>query len=334
MVLVGLIMLCSIRTVHRASYGSIIRPRGAPLDIHATPFETQMLRDATLFVGRWGELQLVMQAIDKRRPVLVVDPPQSGKSSLLFHAVAAGGILLDHDDLPAFYLDMAEFPDIEAVETTIAEAFAPPGTPWLQAILRPATAPFLAFDNIDALQFAPHRDAWMAQLANECAAGRLRVIVAASQLDVVPSAWELVHLGPVGQSFLREYLDVCIPDGPHPDRADQTYIVAHARGHVGTLIVILTLWYRAQRQADLDWRALAAALPPPQQVQSIGGPRIQADVSPGSTTETIGGELLMPAHSAPPSTKPMADGITVGNLGWFLLVSVLIGAFIWMFGGR
>ena len=333
MVLVGLIMSCSIRTVHRASYGSIIRPRGAPLDIHTTPFETQMLRDATVFVGRWSELQLLMHAIDKRRPVLVVAPPRSGKSSLLFHAVAAGGILLDHDDLPAFYLDMAEFPDYEAVETTIAEAFAPPGTPWLQAILRPATAPLLAFDNTDAPQFAPHRDAFMAQLANECAAGRLRVIAAASQLDAVPAVWERVHLGPVGQSFLREYLDVCILDGPHPDRADQTYMVVHARGHVGTLIVILTLWYRAQRQSDLDWRTLAAALTPPQQVQSIGGPRIQADVSPGSTTDPIGGESPMPAHSAPPSTKPVADGITVGNLGWFLLVSVLIGMSIWIWRG-
>ena len=304
------------------------------MDIHTTPFETQMLRDATLFVGRWGELQLVMQAIDKRRPVLVVAPPQSGKSSLLFHAVAAGGILLDHDDLPAFYLDMAEFPDIEAVETTIAEAFAPAGTPWLQAILRPDTAPLLAFDNIDAPQFAPHRDAWMAQVAGESAAGRLRVIAAASLLDAVPSPWEQIHLGPVGQSFLREYLDVCIPDGPHPDRADQTYMVAHARGHVGTLIVILTLWYRAQRQADLDWRALAAALTPPQPVQPTSAPYVQADESPGTTTDPIGGESPMPAHSAPPSTKPMADGITVGNLGWFLLVSVLIGVFIWIFGGR
>ena len=333
MVLVGLIMSCSIRTVHRASYGSIIRPRGAPLDIHTTPFETQMLRDATLFVGRWSELQLLMHAIDKRRPVLVVAPPRSGKSSLLFHAVAAGGILLDHDDLPAFYLDMAEFPDYEAVETTIAEAFAPPGTPWLQAILRPATAPLLAFDNIDAPQFAPHRDAFMAQLANECAAGRLRVIAAASQLDAVPAVWERVHLGPVGQSFLSEYLDVCIPDGPHPDRADQTYMVVHARGHVGTMIVILTLWYRAQRQSDLDWRTLAAALTPPQPEQSIGGPRIQAEVSWGSTTDPIGGESPMPAHSAPPSTKPVADGITVGNLGWFLLVSVLIGMSIWIWRG-
>ena len=304
------------------------------MDIHTTPFETQMLRDATLFVGRWGELQLVMQAIDKRRPVLVVAPPQSGKSSLLFHAVAAGGILLDHDDLPAFYLDMAEFPDIEAVETTIAEAFAPAGTPWLQAILRPDTAPLLAFDNIDALQFAPHRDAFMAQLANECAAGRLRVIIAASQLDSVPAKWEQIHLGPVGQSFLREYLDVCIPDGPHPDRADQTYMVAHARGHVGTLIVILTLWYRAQRHADLDWRALTAALTPPQAGHAMSASHTQADASPLSTAEHTGGELPVPAHSAPPSTKPMADGITVGNLGWFLLVSVLIGVFIWIFGGR
>ena len=303
------------------------------MDIHTTPFETQMLRDATVFVGRWSELQLLMHAIDKRRPVLVVAPPRSGKSSLLFHAVAAGGILLDHDDLPAFYLDMAEFPDYEAVETTIAEAFAPPGTPWLQAILRPATAPLLAFDNIDAPQFAPHRDAFMAQLANECAAGRLRVIAAASQLDAVPATWERVHLGPVGQSFLREYLDVCIPDGPHPDRADQTYMVVHARGHVGTLIVILTLWYRAQRQSDLDWRTLAAALTPPQPVQSIGGPRIQAEVSWGSTTDPIGGESPMPAHSAPSSTKPVADGITVGNLGWFLLVSVLIGMSIWIWRG-
>ena len=304
------------------------------MDIFITPFETQMLRDARLFVGRWSELQLLINAIDKRRPAVVIAPPQSGKSSLLYHAVAAGGVLLDHDDLPAFYLDMAEFPDIDAVAETVAEAFAPPGTPWQQAILRPDTAPFLAFDNIDAPQFAAHRDAWMTQLAHEVAAGRLRVIAAASQLHTVPPFWEQVSLGPVGLSFLREYLDVSLPDEPHPDRADQTQMLALANGHMGTLIIVLTLWYRAQRQHDLDWRALAAALTPPQPTQTTPDPGYHVAAPPAATADDAGGEAPEIAPSVSQLGASVAAARTKGNLGWLLLAVTVICVAVWMWGSR
>ena len=304
------------------------------MDIFTTPFETQMLRDARLFVGRWSELQLLINAVDKRRPAVVVAPPQSGKSSLLYHAVAASGVLLDHDDLPAFYLDMAEFPDFDAVEKTIAEAFAPLGTPWLQAILRPDTAPFLAFDNIDAPQFDAHRDTWMTQLANEVAAGRLRVIAAASQLNTVPPPWEQVSLGPVGQSFLREYLDVSLPDEPHPDRADQTQMLALAHGHVGTLIIVLTLWYRAHRQHDLDWRALAAALTPPQPTQTTPDPGYHVAAPPTTTADDSSGDAPEIAPSASRLRAPVAAVPAVVNLGWMLLAVTVICAAVWIWGSR
>ena len=303
------------------------------MDLQTTPFESHMLRDAQTFVGRWSELQHLIHAIDQRRPVIVIAPPQSGRSSLLFHAVAAGAVLLDYDELPAFYLDMAEFPDVAAVACTIAEAFAPPGTPWQLAILRTGTAPLLALDNIDAPQFAESRLDWQAQLATEVRAGRLRIIAAAEHPDAVVPDWQRVDLAPVGQSFLREYLDVTLPDGPHPSRADQQFIVNACHGHLGTLILLLTLWYRSLKQPDFDWRTVAVHLSgensPPLTV-----PALPAAASAHVGDMPTGGELLRPVNDAVESSKHALRTGLVGMRGWVILVALVVVFFLWYWGSR
>ena len=290
-----------------------------------------MLRDARTFVGRWGELQILMNAIDRRRPAMVVAPPQSGKSSLLFHAVAAGGVLLDHDKLAAFYIDMAEFPNLDAVQTTIAEAFAPAGTPWLQAILRPDTAPLLVFDNIDAPQHAAQREEWLAQLANEAAAGRLRVIGSCCNARRLPTEWERVTLSPANQSFLSEYLDVTIPDGNHPNREDQAFMIAVSRGHLGTLITVLTLWYRAQHQAVFAWRPLAMTLNPPQQPESTAQVPVGASVALTVEDREVGADTIAknPAHQ---TSKAVVPRVIAVPSGWVVLIALSIAVALWIWG--
>lgn len=307
-----------------ASYGLYYTRLRCIVDFYATPFETQMLRDAHTFVGRWSELQLLVNAIDQRRPAVVCAPPRSGRSSLLFHAVAAGSVLLDIDELPAFYLDMAEFPDLDAVQTTIAEAFAPAGTAWAQAILRAKSAPLIAFDNIDAPQFRAVRATWMQFLAEEVHAGRLRVIAAATSGFVGGGDWVHIPLAPVGQAFLSEYLDVTLPEGPQLSRQDQHFVVAASRGHLGTMIVVLSLWFRSLTEPDVDWRAVAlqhtnalseaAGTPIPPSTEGAEG-------APGTT----GGEHSLPRARAVESVTPTDPSELVGISGWLVL-----GAFVVM----
>jgi len=302
------------------------------MDLRTTPFETQMLRDAQTFVGRWSELQLLITAVDQRRPAIAIAAPQSGRSSLLFHAVAAGAVLLDYDDLPAFYLDMAEFPDLVAVQDTIAEAFAPPGISWQQAILRSGTAPLLAFDNIDAPQFADVRSDWQALLAAEVRAGRLRVIAAAADLDAAVTDWQRVDLAPVGQSFLSEYLDVTLPDGPHPNRAEQQFIVTVARGHLGTMIIALTLWYQSLQQPELAWQTIAERI----RVEDAGKPPLLIHSSTpldAAAHQPPSAERTQTAHTTLREHERTVDRSVVGISGWVVVIAFGVLLLVWVLGG-
>lgn len=296
--------------------------------MHATPFESQMLRTAQTFVGRWSELQQLVHAIDQRHPIVVCAPPRSGRSSLLFHAVAAGSVLLDIDDLPAFYLDMAEFPDLGAVQAAIGEAFAPVGTPWLQAILRAYTAPLIAFDNIDAPQFTADRDVWLQLLATEVQAGRLRVIAAAATGFVAGGSWRHVVLAPVGPAFLREYLDVTLPEGPQLSRQDQQFVVTASRGHLGTMIVVLTLWFRSLTDPDFDWRSVALQHASDMSHETdVPAPPITERLETGATTP--GGEHSIPTETAAQSIKRAVPSAVVGIPGWLVLLAGVGMLMVW-----
>lgn len=253
--------------MHNAPYGiyytELLRGalRGDVL-LHPTPFETEMIRDAEQFVGRWHDVHALVQCVDRRTVGVVCAAPQSGRSSLLFHIVAAAPVLFEYDELPAYYIDVATFPDLTSVQTTIAAAFASDATPWQQALLRAPTAPLLALDNTDATQHTDTIGAWLGELATACAAGQVRVIAAAGEGMVLPTGCARIGLSAVGQSFLTEYLSVMLPDGPHPNRAEQQFIVTVARGHLGTLITTLVLWYQARLDNDGDWQARAIGLHP------------------------------------------------------------------------
>jgi hypothetical protein len=202
--------------------------------------------------------------------------------------------------------------------------------------LRANTAPLLAFDNIDAVQFAADRDDWFHLLATEVQAGRLRVIAAAASGAVtVGPEWAQVSVAPVGQAFLGEYLDVTLPDGPLPSRGDQQAIVTLSHGHLGTLIVVLSLWFRAQMQPGFDWRTVAAQLPIPMvDGGSIPRPALPAsDHTDGAQTPN-GGELQRPTNRAVASAVPTSSPFTVGNTGWLVVAALLLVIVVWYWGSR
>ena len=87
------------------------------------PFAAEIIRTHEYFVCRWSELNQLCQILERRTPALLLGERQSGRSSLRYHFVHAAGALLDYDVMRAYYIDLADFPDIVAILATVATAF-------------------------------------------------------------------------------------------------------------------------------------------------------------------------------------------------------------------
>lgn len=78
------------------------------------PFtERGRIVDPARFTGRWREVGMVFDGLERRRPVLLSGAPGAGKSSLLTHVAQSAGAVLELPDLDAMFLDLAVLPDAE-----------------------------------------------------------------------------------------------------------------------------------------------------------------------------------------------------------------------------
>lgn len=331
----GCVMVCSVRTVLSAPYGVYYTESGcvhreACVELHPTPFETEMIRDAQHFVGRWHDVQQLVQAVDQRRAVVVCGPPRSGRSSLLFHIVTAAAVLFEHDEQPAFYLDLTAFPDVASAAQTIVTALAPAGTSWEQALLRAPIAPLITLDGIDAPHLGGEGSTWLAALAGDVVAGRLRVIASADADYHSPTGVTRVVLRGVGASFVREYLAVMLPDGPLPSRADQQFVATVARGHLGTVVTVLVLWYQSLHDRDFDWQTRAMGLQPmlavPAPTDASGALLHEAAADSRGTAAPIAAHASLPAVE---SSRQLVQQVP----GWVVVVCLVV-AIVLLWWGR
>ncbi len=94
----------------------------------ANPFtERGRITEPARFTGRWRELSLVFDRLEKYLPVLIAGPAGIGKSSLLTHIAQSAAINLDDPDLRAFYVDLSVLPDAEAAYELITRALSSRG---------------------------------------------------------------------------------------------------------------------------------------------------------------------------------------------------------------
>lgn len=92
------------------------------------PFtERTRITDPRRFTGRWREVGMVFERIERRRPVLLVGSPGSGKSSLLTHVAQAAGAILELPDLAALFVDLAVLPDAASCYRLIIRALGARG---------------------------------------------------------------------------------------------------------------------------------------------------------------------------------------------------------------
>ncbi|HMQ34027.1 MAG TPA: AAA family ATPase, partial [Chloroflexaceae bacterium] len=87
------------------------------------PFtERGRINNPARFTGRWREVGMVFEGLERRRPVMIAGAPGAGKSSLLTHVAQSAGAVLELPDLDALYLDLAVLPDAAAVYTLVGRA--------------------------------------------------------------------------------------------------------------------------------------------------------------------------------------------------------------------
>ena len=226
------------------------------------PFAAEMLRNHEYFVGRWSELNQLCQVLEQRTPALLMGARQSGRSSLLYHFVHAASALFDHDTMRAYYIDLAEFPDIAAVRATVAAAFAQQPAHWQRALLELPAPPLLAFDNCDAPQLADTIDIWWQELLPAVRQGQLRCVAVAQTLPLTTMPWQTVPMRSVDGTMLTDMVEAQLGDtGLRLDRDTHVFLLKTSRGNVGHLMAGLRLWYHHQQHPQFDWRAVYAQLP-------------------------------------------------------------------------
>jgi len=295
------------------------------------PFAATMVRDAQYFVGRWGEIQQVVEALERRTPALVVGPTGSGRSSLLYHVVAAAPVLFDETELVAHYIDVAGFPDVASIEIAIAQAFQQPVNQWLRMVPSLTHPPLLAFDNVDTPHLAPEFAEWWHRLWPVVRAGHLRCVATAQVAD--PRApWRVVTLRPIDGATVNELVVAALgEDGPRLPRNDQEWIMRQSQGHMATAVALLAQWHQAGHVPT--WRANMT-------ITSGSQPAWPTAATP--STDMLEREVVdvVDGTGVVPPTDSAQDGVPVAPVQfvvppvlWWIAVCLLVGLVWWWLKG-
>lgn len=85
------------------------------------PFtERSRITDPAKFTGRWREVGMVFERLERRHPVMVAGAPGVGKSSLLTHVAQSAAAVLELPTLASFFIDLAAMPDAATVYRLLA----------------------------------------------------------------------------------------------------------------------------------------------------------------------------------------------------------------------
>jgi hypothetical protein len=224
------------------------------------PFvERGRITDPQRFAGRWSELSLIFDAIQSKRPVLIVGSPGIGKSTLLTHIADAAAVNLEREDLRAFYLDLAGATSAAEVYATLVRALGQRGdTPVaLEVALLADDAPtIVCLDDADAAVAAGWGDVLLETLARMARSGALMIVAALDgPAPLLSERFVTIKLGafaPTEVNLLVEaYLDGSgVGFTPEDMRALTALSVAHP-AYVQRAAFHL---FRSKLDPSYDWR--------------------------------------------------------------------------------
>ncbi|MFV9503263.1 MAG: ATP-binding protein [Oscillochloridaceae bacterium umkhey_bin13] len=308
------------------------------------PFtERTRITDPTRFTGRWREVGMVFERLERRRPVMLVGAPGAGKSSLLTHVAQSAGAVLELPDLAALFVDLAVLHDAASCYSLIIRALGARGTDHgalEDGLIAYDGSVLLCFDQADHALAA----GWAATLLERLARiARRSVPIDPDNDERVPGTFDLmlvvaagtdpptlsepyapVRLGALASSEVRllteAYLD---PTGISFSAAEVRELAALSLGHPAYLQRAAYHLFKAKQDSAYAWRAAYRAEARAQPI--IGAPLPDAILDPDATDES---EEVTAHGSTRRRRKPTAPAPAFGIAALLAAALPLIAALL------
>lgn len=240
------------------------------------PFtERGRIKDPARFTGRWREVGMVFEGLERRRPVMIAGAPGAGKSSLLTHVAQSAGAVLELPDLDALYLDLAVLPDAETVYALVGRELrgrAATAGELEAALVRFGRPVLLCLDGADAAMAA----GWGADLLERLARIARRstpaldegerllpdthdlMLVAAvgAEAPALSEPFREVRMGALPAAEVRLLTEAYLGEGEDGFSGEELRALAElSAGHPAYLQRAAYHLYEARTRPGYDWRA-------------------------------------------------------------------------------
>ncbi len=133
------------------------------------PFtERSRITEPARFTGRWREVSMVFEQIERRRPAMLAGAPGVGKSSLITHVAQSAGAVMEIPGLRSLFLDLAVLPDAPTCLGLIVRALGGRGESMDDlelALAEEGHTMLVCMDNVDSAIMAGWGEALLERLA-------------------------------------------------------------------------------------------------------------------------------------------------------------------------
>jgi len=243
----------------------------------ANPFtERSRITDPAKFAGRWREVSMVFERLERRRPVMLAGQPGVGKSSTLTHVAQSAGAVLELPTLASFFIDLAAMPDAATVYRLLARDLGGRGDApedLLAALRRAGRPAIVCLDRADTAIAAGWGEGLlerMARIARASVPSEVGGIAAAGEnlhdLMLVAAGgasppalsepFAAVGLGALAPAEVRLLAEAYLDEGGVQfSQGELRELAALSAGHPAYLQRAAFHLYEAHTRPDYDWRA-------------------------------------------------------------------------------
>jgi hypothetical protein len=241
------------------------------------PFtERSRITDPAKFTGRWREVSMIFERLERRRPVMLSGAPGVGKSSLLTHVAQAAGPVLELPTMASFFIDLAAMPDGATVYRLLARDLGGRGDSAadLAAALDKANRPVIVcLDSVDFAMEAGWGEDLLERLARLArvsapayAAGLaepgdgmhdlMLVAAAGATPPTLSEPFAAVRLGALAPAEVRLLAEAYLDEGEVQfSPAELRALGALSAGHPAYVQRAAYHLYEAHARPGYDWRA-------------------------------------------------------------------------------
>ncbi len=225
------------------------------------PFtERGRITNSERFIGRWGELSLLFDRIESRRPVLIHGVAGIGKSSLITHVVQSAALNLERPDLRAFYLDLRGATGTAQIYNTLINALGQRGD--TNAAFEVARATFdrpvlICLDHAHTILKTDWGDGLLEALARMVRSGAIMLVVALTgDPPLLSERFAMIGLGAFAPTEVRLLTETYLEETDvtfTPRELDQ--LATLSAGHPAYLQRAAFHLFRAKLDPQVHWRS-------------------------------------------------------------------------------